>query len=564
MSNNPGPASTQSTNTTPVTSGSLVTNLASALPSALANLGFPVGASVIPCAGQSLSTGQGLVNATAEQSQANVYEYDHLGVLRVATEPLSGPAYTLWPVQIYIPSIAAGASTLPSPGHSPQLKAGKLISGASAIPVILVPGGVGSTRFEDWRMPLNALDRTACFGQLNYRLRQVLPTGSPAAFFYDGHQSNSTSPQTFFIYQFHELVAEFRGQWGASVPLIFAQMGNSGNTVTDAANMCKGGEYQRQCELTYGASTTVDVFGTATAYPFSAVAQFGTNVVTTDAGNGLIRMVGATTNDGGVQIAGLADSTTYEVKFRFDNASTSNGFLTLLCDGAFVPNPQYFPSFGIMTLQFTTTGSGSHVLQMFLGTGGGTATILVAVSLAVKTGTESIQISNSAMVVCHDLPRIDIIHYNTPGNKEYGRRLALAYQSLVMQNTSIDGTGPRLLYIVNTSPTSKAAVFDRRVQDDGANAWKDNAGLTLFRVYNNDGTTEKAVSNAVIATTNITNDTIVLTCAATANAGVVSYGNRVGPAADTYRIGVVRGLSPDPLGNVLGLPAPMFYNYQAA
>lgn len=524
---------------------------------------------MIVMAGQSLSAGQGVVDSTAESPQGNVYEYDHTGVLRTATEPVSGPAYAQWDVTPYCETLGASASTLPNPGHSEHLKAGKLIAGATGIPVLLVPGGVGSTTFSDWVPKANPLDRTTPFGNLNYRIKQLSTIGAPDLILLSHGESDAAS--STFLADFHTEINNFRAAWGANLPVIFDQLCNSGVSTTYGTMYCKAGEYLRQCEADYGLSGTINKFGAPTYYNS---ASSGVTIGGNTGGSAIV--AGALASDGNITtdvtyttnglpylMIPLAQNTTYRFTAKFNsNTGTPGAYLMLYENGSNISGA-YAPNSATTSFDFTSGSEASPKLQIYIAGNGSAGSANIEFSLATVSGTENIKISSAIMVVTHDCPRVDVTHRNTDANKEVGRRIALAYRERVLMDTSVDGTGPRLSAVVNVDSTHTKIVWDRTIQDDGANQWKDNAGLYLFRIYDNDNTTERAVSSCAIATTNKTNDSILVTHAAKANAGKVSYGDRQGPAINTWRLGVVRGLSPDAQGRAMGLPAPMFYGVAA-
>jgi hypothetical protein len=72
------------------------------------------------------------------------------------------------------------------------------------------------------------------------------------------------------------------------------------------------------------------------------------------------------------------------------------------------------------------------------------------------------------MVVAHDLPMIDGIHLDAEGQRELGRRIALAYREHVL-GEAVNGTGPRLEALQKKSNTEVRVVLTREVKPPSSN-----------------------------------------------------------------------------------------------
>ena len=149
------------------------------------------------------------------------------------------------------------------------------------------------------------------------------------------------------------------------------------------------------------------------------------------------------------------------------------------------------------------------------------------------------------MVVTFDLPITGGVHLTQAGQKELGRRVALAMRQRVF-GEAIDGTGPRLrltnpIQYPSGDRTRIVVTFDQPINTAVANY--DNQ----FRVFDADG--EVSISSVVRHPSNTA--AVRLTLArATVGAATLSYGDVIPPGAEVWLVNVVKGAS--------NLPTPRF------
>lgn len=158
------------------------------------------------------------------------------------------------------------------------------------------------------------------------------------------------------------------------------------------------------------------------------------------------------------------------------------------------------------------------------------------------------------MVVMHDLPLIDVVHLNTAGYLELGKRFALMARQRVY-GQAVDGMGPRLrtdvaplvrnggtISVRCTQPVTSHATYDHyfSVQDGATMHTLTSGGITSI---SRDGG-DQSVINLTLA-------------AAPAGAVTVHYQPPDGRAAGVWMANVVRGQSV-PEGLTYGLPLPAF------
>ena len=551
---------------------------------ALAAMGMASRPLCLAIAGQSNSVGQGLLSDPLEPTQGNIYNYNHLGQLVAAVDPIVTPAYASWDVVPIAPSLqsAGGISALGAPGAGFPLRLAKLLAAASGIPVTICHGGVANTKLSDWlpqTWATDDFDKTTLFGNFNNRLRSVLPanTSPPFIVWYQG-ESEAYSPDNY-VSDFHTVLYHFRRVWGASLPIIIVQLGTVGSAYSSlVAPYCQIADYQRQCELGSGVSTVVNLYNyhqknyqltditLDPAYATGSIVngatdQYGNNptLTVTVGSDGLKGFSIPWTNTAKKQIRLRINSKTggggnYVVFYsNFVSAGGSN-----ILGGTFNGN--------VTEKVYQYSGSASNKAVFYvLGTVGDVLnmTLFVEDILTALPSGEATELPNTYLSVAHDLPRSATdAHLSTAAQRELGRRIALSVRENIFGDLAVDGSGPRFIAsapVTKGSTTTTVLKFDRSL----TNTTIDHA---LFTITDTTASANLAASAAALSTTALANDTVTITHAASGSAGnarTISYGAVNGPAINTWRANVIRGLSPDPLGNVLGLPAPEFYSVSA-
>lgn len=195
--------------------------------------------------GQSNAAGRGTLGAvhTREQPDARVRMFGNDYVLKPAYEPVDDSAG-----QIDTVSDDGGAV-----GHSFALRAAKnVVQNAAKSKTVLIPCAMGGTGMNEWMPGANRLDRSTLFGSANYRHDQVLPVGGLTALLYYGHEGNSDdADRPDYAADWAALMAEFRAEWGANLPVIFAQLAkNTGATANHEQHLAA--EIQRLQETGSG------------------------------------------------------------------------------------------------------------------------------------------------------------------------------------------------------------------------------------------------------------------------------------------------------------------------
>ncbi len=149
------------------------------------------------------------------------------------------------------------------------------------------------------------------------------------------------------------------------------------------------------------------------------------------------------------------------------------------------------------------------------------------------------------MVVTFDLPIAGGVHLTQAGQKELGRRVALAMRQRVF-GEAVDGVGPRLqlsnpIQYPSGDRTRIVVAFDQPINTAVANY--DNQ----FRVFDADG--EVPISGVVRHPSNTAAVRVSL-ARATVGAAALSYGDVVPPGVNLWLVNVIKGAN--------NLPAPRF------
>lgn len=202
-------------------------------------------------AGQSNASGRGEM-AGAESTDDRVIMFANDYNYKTAFEPVDDSTGQLDAVSndLWTP-----ASTY---GHGFGLRAAKTIvdSPEGNYTVMLIPCAKGSTTIANWMPTADRYDRLTLYGSANYRHDQVLPSGGLDAILYYGHESNAGSARATYAADWADLMAEFRTDWGASLPVIFCQLAKHTNSTTNNQQHLTA-EIQRKTEAGSGDATEV-------------------------------------------------------------------------------------------------------------------------------------------------------------------------------------------------------------------------------------------------------------------------------------------------------------------
>lgn len=498
---------------------------------------------VFVIAGQSNADGRGAIDATIEKSQPNVQMLDKSEAIRVAAEPL-GEQVTGW-----INNIPEGVSP-GAPGHSFGLRMGKEIARALGVRPILVPCAIGSTSMTHWMPGSDDLDRATLFGAMHYRAKSVAVPSRPPVVCWHGHESGAggitedlaagTIDSAGYMTDWSNLMRAVRARF-PDCPILYAQLATDDTSGT-ATKHRRAAEVQRRSEATHGNTDTILGYETIAANQldtanFLALYQ-GAGSTTTLMDNGFVRI-----NTNGSTAAGFRIATLEAGKYyRLSITVTGTGQWKYQASGA------KGSGLGAGTHVLTFQADGLATLDFYRNSSGVAADLTFDIAGAVLEDAIVPSLSGAHMVVTHDLPRNanpDDVHLNAAGQRELGRRFALAYRQHVA-GENVNGTGPRLASITKPTGTTVKVKWDRTIQA-AANDYGDGTD-SLFRVYS-DGA-EHTVSSVV---RDSGDDTVVEITLSATHSGtvVVTYGDRPGPGDGTsYRQGVVYDED--------NLPAPMF------
>lgn len=482
--------------------------------------------------GQSNSEGRGALGASNSPSSPAVMVYDKSNVYRIATEPLAATG------SAWINNIPGGGTTTPL--HSFGVEMGKVVLAKTGIPPLLVPCAIGSTDFEEWAVPDIERDVSTLFGAMHERAARAQRGVRPPVFCLFGHESGPsiTESMTTGLYTsqyvgcMHRLWDSIRSKF-PSAPLLYAQLCAS-NDSTTAAYLRLAGESMRVCEDNGSASAA-----TVLTSALSMVA-LGTNATNNISFSGnVVRMIGDGTTALGFRVDSPAVQSGH--KYRVRIRSVGSGSIKITSGGT-----EIFANFqpGYWTWIFDSVATNFSIYR----TTGATDLTITLEGVDEITNTTY---QGAYMVVTHDVPRnagADSIHVSTEGQKEVGRRFALAYAQRVLGLSDIDGTGPRLVSITKTDATHTQVKFTQPIA--AAKSGETNYGDgtdSLFRVY--DGGTERSVSS--VAIDGVDDTALIVTHASCSGVRVVTYGHRTGQDA-AWRKGVVYNTATPPL------PAPMF------
>lgn len=484
--------------------------------------------------GQSNADGRGVIDASIAKPSPNVLLYDKGSNIRMATEPASVQSAG------WINNIPSGLTPSP-PAHSFQVTLGKYVANLTGVTPLLVPCAIGSTTMGNWLPPAVAKDMTSLFGAMNARADDVLAAERSPVFCWFGHEADELQTteslatgaiSIAYLSKWDQLVNNIRAIYPDS-PIIYAQLAAI-NSDTLRDNKRLTGEVQRQAEDNGSAGVSTPV----TLNPPVGVNTNATNTITV-VGN-VVTMVGDGSTGVGFTRSGMVAGTKYRVKIT----AVGTGLFRINGGAIKLDN---LPA-GVYSVVFQADGSPPS-LGIYRAVSGQATNFVF--TLGTVESITSYEIANTYMVVSHDLPRNaspDDVHISTEGQKELGRRYALAYAERVLGITTIDGTGPRLVSVTSTDATHTKVKFTQALAAAKAGETNYSDGTdSLLRVYDNG--TEKAVSDVSIDGADAT--ALIITHASCAGVRVVTYGDRVGQDA-AWRKGVIYNTLDNPL------PAPMF------
>ena len=482
--------------------------------------------------GQSNADGRGVIDSTVSKPSPAVLLYDKGSNIRIADEP-AGVQASGW-----INNIPAGL-TPGAPAHSFGVPMGKNIAAITGVKPLIVPCAIGSSRMNRWYPPVGTPDLTTLFGAMVIRANDVKTPERQPVFCWFGHESDNylatenlaTGAYTKeYIQYWHGLITDIRLEFPGA-PILYAQLAPYGGTSAPAAQKTRlTGQAQLATENGTGAETGAAAFAAAVSVDTNA-----TNVVTITGET--IKVVGDGNVPVGFSRAGLTPGQQYRIKLRVEGTGLWK------TSGALVLGSQQADR---QTLFFTAASSSIS----FLRNANGSAVDLTFVFEELVT-ISAYTLKDTYMVVSHDLPRnagADDVHLLTEGQKEIGKRFALAYAERVLGITTIDGTGPRLVSVTSTDATHTKVKFTQAIAAAKAGESNYSDGTdSLLRVY--DGGVEKSVSDVSIDGADGT--ALIITHASCAGVRVVTYGERSGQDS-AWRKGVIYNTLSNPL------PAPMF------
>ena len=488
--------------------------------------------------GQSNADGRGVMDSSASPQSPNVLMIDKGENIKIAVEPL-GEQVAGW-----INNIPSGASA-GIPAHSFGLMMGKAIAQITGVRPMLVPCAIGSTSFAMWEIPADPLDRTTLFGAMNYRSHRVKVADRQPVFCWSGHETGiSEASETMatgqlgYLYyvRLAKLFSSIRTYY-PDAPIIYAQLSTT-NDGSGATAQRKAGNQQRLIESDGTGDTPTLVAGSL------AITALGVNATNTIAISGSsVTMIG----DGGTSLG-----------FTVNTPATVSGKIyalkmTVTGDGRYkvtdATGNDYIAALSAENERTIIFNAATNLFRIYRYAAA-EPTNLVFTIISIHEMT-TFQTDNTYMVVTHDVPRnagADNQHISTEGNKEIGRRFALAYAERVLKLPGVDGTGPRLVSVTSTDATHTKVKFtqDLAAAKSGETNYSDGTN-SLLRVY--DDGTEKSVSSVAIDGADST--ALTITHASCSGVRCVTYGDRPGQDA-AWRKGVIYNTLDLPL------PAPMF------
>lgn len=202
-------------------------------------------------AGQSNASGRGRL-AGKESSDHRVWMFGNDYQRKIAYEPVDDATNQVDAVSndSWVP-----ASTY---GHSFALRAGKSIAGnMQRGRVVLIPCAKGGTAIAQWMPLADRYDRSTLYGSANTRHDTALPTNKALdALLYYGHESNAGGSRATYASDWSALIAEFRADWGASLPVIFCQLAkHTDPTIANQQHLTA--DIQRRSESGSGDATSI-------------------------------------------------------------------------------------------------------------------------------------------------------------------------------------------------------------------------------------------------------------------------------------------------------------------
>lgn len=501
--------------------------------------------------GQSNGDGAAKLPAVADQPHPGVLLYTKDETIELCSEP-AGRRGANWIDNRPEGNVTTGGK------YSFTTSLGKAIVNITGINPLMVPCAIGSTSLQNWVPPVTEDDMTTLFGAMTARAKKAiaaLPYGENPIFIWHGHEANSAEVTENlatgiigleYIDRWIDHIANIRARFPNAV-VMFAQLATH-DSASLATNLRRAAESQRLSEADYGNTTTiVEWIPSGAAIDFSSWGSKDTDANNTaTVSNGELTL----TWDGSKILEGWIDTLTPGKYYKINVTATGSSNWRFFSDTTQVGGTR---SPGTLDIEFlagtwNNNGDTSKARARFIEPSGTTPG---SITIKINSLQEAVHpsIKNTYMVVTHDLPRNanpDGYHLNTVGSREVGRRFALAYAQRVLGMHWINGTGPRLVSVTKPTTTTVKVKFDRAIQAN-ANGYGINLANSLFRVY--DGGVEKTLSSCE---RDPSDDTAVLITLTVANAGVVvvTYGDRAGPADESWRQGVVYDSD--------NMPAPMF------
>lgn len=188
-------------------------------------------------AGQSNASGRGTVNALAARGDASIYMFGNDYVWRRAEEPLDDATNQVDAVSDDSASVTPGVV---GHGFAVQAALGLIKQGRR---IDLIPCAKGGSTMAQWAPGVNRLDRTTLYGSANYRRTQAA-VATLTGILYSGHESDAGSAT--YAVDWANLVAQFRTDFGASMPFIYCQLGKHTTGATNTSQHASADVQRRQ------------------------------------------------------------------------------------------------------------------------------------------------------------------------------------------------------------------------------------------------------------------------------------------------------------------------------
>lgn len=177
--------------------------------------------------GQSNASGRGVINTLAARGDASTFVFGNDYVWKRASEPVDDPTDQVDAVSADSLYVIPGVI---GHGFAAQAMLGLIKQGRR---LDLIPCTMGGSSIADWMPDTDREDRATLYGSANYRRTQAAVATLTGVLWF-GHENDAGSAT--YAADWAGLIAEFRADYGASVPFIYCQLALHTDGTTNTAH----------------------------------------------------------------------------------------------------------------------------------------------------------------------------------------------------------------------------------------------------------------------------------------------------------------------------------------